>query len=164
MTSHRRTAGLLLIGLVFTGCSAKQNWSYYGESMKLEQQRPVPVKKVLTHKEDYDGKMVRVAGKVDSVCVPRGCWMRISDEGLHETLFVKFTCPVEGRLIPLEAVGSDAVVEGTLTVTEISETEARHYHEDAGASPEEIARIVGPQKEITMRSAAAKVAVSRKES
>ena len=72
-----------------------------------------------------------------------------------EDVFVKFTCPIEGRLIPMDAAGKDAVVEGTIEVTEISEEEARHYREDAGATPEELEKIVGPQRTIRIQSPAA---------
>jgi len=57
----------------------------------------------------------------------------------------------------MEAVGHQAIVEGTLEVTEISEAQARHFAEDAGKSPDQIARIVGPQKQIRFKSPAAKV-------
>ena len=41
---------------------------------------------------------------------------------------------------------------------EISEAQARHYKEDAGASPEEVAKIVGPQKQYIVASPSARVA------
>ena len=82
------------------------------------------------------------------------CEKHLSD---GNDVFVKFTCPVEGRLIPMEAEGRTALVEGTLEVKVISEEEARHYRQDAGASPEEIAKIVGPQTEIKLNSPAAMI-------
>ena len=90
------------------------------------------------------------------VCSAKGCWLALGgpqDEGL----FVKFTCPIEGRLIPMEAVGKPAVVEGTVTVVEMTEAEARHYAKDGGATETEIAKIVGPQKRITVASPSAKI-------
>ena len=84
----------------------------------------------------------------DTAGAPRG----------KETVFVKFTCPFKDRLIPMEAVGKRALVEGTLQVEDISEEQARHYKEAAGASPDEIAKIVGPQKTVRMTSRSARIA------
>jgi len=142
------------LGLL-TGCMSQH--ADYGEPLKLNPLSTVSTAKVLSAPDDYNGKFVRVSGKVDSVCAARGCWMRLAGPTPADTLFVKFTCPVEGRLIPMEAVGHDAVVEGTLNVKEIPESEARHYKEDAGASADEIAKIVGPQKQVSIQSPAARI-------
>lgn len=130
----------------------------FGKPMKLKDGDAVCVKKILADQTTHDGKFIRVAGKVDSVCAKRGCWLRLGDGSSKETLFVKFTCPVKGRLIPMDAVGKLAIIEGTLKIVEISEEEARHYKEDAGASKEEIAKIVGPQKSVQMSAPAARIA------
>lgn len=74
-----------------------------------------------------------------------------------DNLFVKFTCPIGGRLIPMEAVGHQAIVEGTLQVETISEDDARHFAEDAGKSQEEIEEIVGEQIQLRMASPAARI-------
>ncbi len=131
-----------------------EKWTSFGEPLKLRARNTVCVADVLSNPDRYEGKLIRVCGKVDSVCAHRGCWIRLAGTAGDETLFVKFTCPVEGRLVPMEAAGRCAVVEGTLEVKEISEEEARHYKEDAKAPPEEIAKIVGPQKLVNMRSPA----------
>jgi len=140
----------------FKGGESKA-FTHYGNKMKLAADKTACIKDVLAGPEEYNGKFIRICGQVESVCAAKGCWMRLAYPGSKDTLFVKFTCPVSGRLIPMEAVGHQAVVEGTLTVGEITEAEARHYAEDAGKSPEEIAKIVGPQKELWMASPAAMV-------
>lgn len=139
-------------------CGAATNigtWGHFGKPMKLTDRDTLCTGKVLSDTEQYAGKFIRIQGKVASVCANRGCWIRLGCKSTDETLFVKFTCPMKGRLVPMEAVGHRAVVEGTLELQEISEEEARHYKEDAGASPEEIAKIVGPQKITRMKSPAA---------
>lgn len=142
-----------------TPCNKATQASFkdFGEPMKLADNDTVCIKKVLAEPENFDGKFIRVAGKVESVCAKRGCWMRLTDDQGKDTLFVKFTCPVEGHLVPMEAVGHTAWVEGTFKVMEIPQDEARHYQEDAGASPEEIAKIVGPQKSLRMSAPAARI-------
>jgi len=132
-----------------------EKWTAFGEPLKLKARHTVCAADVLSNPDRYEGKRIRVCGKVNSVCAQRGCWIRLAGATADQTLFVKFTCPVEGRLVPMEAAGRCAVVEGTLEVKEISEEEARHLKEEAKASPEEIAKIVGPQKLVNMRSPAA---------
>lgn len=163
---------------VFAGCAAKSThvatggcdkpcvkptadqtakWAKFGEPMKLAAAETTCAKTVLADPDRYAGKFVRLSGEIESVCAHKGCWIRLAGPTKGETLFVKFTCPVSGRLVPMEAVGHRAIVEGTFEVTEVSQDEARHYAEDRKATPEEIAKIVGPQKEITLKSPAALV-------
>ena len=132
-------------------------WARFGDSMRLSASETTCAKDVLADPTRYAGKFVRLAGEIESVCAHKGCWLRLAGPTKGETLFVKFTCPVAGRLVPMEAVGHRAIVEGTFEVTEVTQDEARHYAEDQKASPEEIAKIVGPQKEITLKAPAALV-------
>ena len=122
---------------------------------RLDDAKTLPVAKLLTDVEAHEGKYVRVSGTIDAVCERRGCWLLMSDD--EAELFVKFTCPIEGRLIPEAVVGHEAVVEGTLNVREISEDMARHLEGEAGATPEEVDAIVGPQRQVSLASPAALV-------
>lgn len=130
---------------------------------------------VLASPADYDGQPVRIRGVVQEVCPKRGCWMRVGAinpaapkpnaniapagdaPAALQTIFVKFTCPIEGRLIPMDAVNQPVIVEGTLQQARISQAAARHYAEDGGATPEELEKIVGPQPILRMASASARV-------
>jgi hypothetical protein len=133
-------------------------YTSYGEPMKLTDDQAVPVGKVLANPAAYEGKYVRLVGNVNKVCTRKGCWLEMMDDNTGKPMFVKFTCPIEGRLIPMAAVGKPVVVEGVVTVKEISEEQARHYKEESGATAAEVARIMGPQKQITLASPAARVA------
>ena len=128
---------------------APLNFASFGEPMKMSNEEPLPVATVLSHIDQYDGKYVKVAGNVTAVCEKKGCWLKMDDAAGKE-LFVKFTCPVNGRLVPLEAKGKPVIAEGTLKIKEVSEAEARHLAEDAGASKTEIEKIVGPPKQISL--------------
>ena len=170
----KRCVGLWAVALIVVGgcattkvsscdwpCGYKggdsQSFTYYGEKMKSAADKTTCIKDVFENPKDYDGKFARICGQVESVCAAKGCWMKLSYPGATDTLFIKFSCPVKGRLIPMEAAGHLAILEGTFTATEISEAEARHYAEDAGKSPAEIAKIVGPQKQLRMSAPAAMV-------
>jgi hypothetical protein len=133
-------------------------YTSYGEPMKLNDDEAVPVGKVLANPAAYEGKYVRLVGNVNKVCTRKGCWLEMMDDTTGKPMFVKFTCPIEGRLIPMAAVGKPVVVEGTVMVKEISEEQARHYKEESGATPDEVAQVKGPQKQITLASPAARVA------
>lgn len=132
-------------------------WTEFGDKTMAGTAETVPVNMVLDDFEKYAGKHVRVCGQVRSVCAHRGCWLHLGGPTGEETVFVKFTCPVEGRLIPMEAVGHRAVAEGTLQVKAISVEELRHYEEEAGASAEELAKITAPQKQVTLLAPSAAV-------
>jgi hypothetical protein len=134
-------------------------WQSYGEPISAE--LPVAdVADVLAEPAAFAGRDVQLRGTISEVCAKKGCWLRIADpSGGEETVFVKFTCPIEAdaRLIPENAAGKPVVVQGQVVVEEMSQEQARHYAEDAGKSAEEVAAIVGPQKTIRVESPAAKV-------
>jgi len=155
--STRMAAGCCDKPCVKPTAAVTAKWARFGEPMKLGDSELICAKTVLADADRYAGKYVRLCGEIESVCAQKGCWMRLAGPTKDETLFVKFTCPVSGRLVPVEAVGHHAVVEGTFEVTEVSQDEARHYAEDRGSSPEAIAKIVGPQKEIALKAPAALV-------
>jgi len=128
----------------------------FGQSKTHADTPVVSAEQLLADPGAYDGKYLRVTGTVAKVCSKKGCWLALG-AAQGDGLMVRFTCPINGRLIPMEAIGKDAVVEGTVKVVEESEAEARHLKEDAGASPAEIAKVVGPQKRVTIAAPAAKV-------
>jgi hypothetical protein len=176
----KKTAFALLLAAALVGCksddwrSGKNNkqvqptqtaqapaadvkYASFGEPMKMSNEAPVPVATVLAHLDQYKDQYVRVTGNVAAVCEKKGCWLKMADEQGND-LFVKFTCPVNGRLVPLEAKGKPVIAEGTLKVKEVSEAEARHLAEDSGKSQDEINKIVGPQKQVSLMAPSAKVA------
>src|SRR5262245_2903994 len=67
----------------------------------------VPVNTVLADANQYEGKYLCITGTVASVCPKKGCWITLA-EGGSKPMFIKFTCPVDGRLIPMEALGKPA--------------------------------------------------------
>lgn len=151
------TLGLMAAMTFGAGCESQQRQAtHFGEPMQTEAPT-VSAQQVLESPEQYDGQEVRLSGRVAQVCQRRGCWLTLTDGASSETVFVKFTCPIEGRLIPQAAVGREVVVAGTLQKTQISEAMARHLREDAGASQEEIEQIQGPQTLIRVASPSAQV-------
>ncbi|MEM7167322.1 MAG: DUF4920 domain-containing protein [Planctomycetota bacterium] len=148
-----RTAALALL---LCGCSMTPH-SDYGTPLTLDDDAAIEVGAVLAEPDSYDGKFLRISGTVTEVCAKKGCWLRMSGSGDAKNVFVKFNCPISGHLIPMEAVGLPVVVEGTVTMTKVSEDERRHLAEDAGKTPAQIAAIMGDAYEMRIDSPAARV-------
>ncbi len=146
---------MMILPALLGGCTAGHH--DFGEPLRMAETETIALATILADKPAYDGKTVRVSGTVAAVCENRGCWLRMVDGEGGEDVFVKFTCPVKGRLIPMNAVNHRVVVEGKIIMGEITEEKARHYAKDAGDSSEEIAKIVGPQKQISIQAPAARV-------
>ncbi|HEY7573579.1 MAG TPA: DUF4920 domain-containing protein [Thermoanaerobaculia bacterium] len=88
------------------------------------------------------GERIKVEATVAEVCKMKGCWMVLTDGDLA----VRTTFKDYGFFVPGDLPGRVVAAEGLLSRTVTPEADARHYAEDAGASPEEIARIVGDQE------------------
>ena len=130
-----------------------KTFAKFGGEQKLSDAEAVPVSTVLASPEQYGGKYVRLTGVVSSVCPKKGCWMRVAPTGAKpgdSDVFIKFPDPPEGMYIPLEAVGHEAVIEGTIKNGTMSQAAARHFKQDAGASADEIEKITGPQKQVML--------------
>lgn len=113
--------------------------------------KPLPLAKVVAELDKYNGQEVTVVSQIDEVCQVMGCWMTLKDGPANAR--VRFTASescAEGFYVPRNAMGHEVVILGTIEMKDVPEDWARHYAEDQGATPEEIAKIVGPQKEVTI--------------
>ena len=128
------------------------DWSNYGDKVALDED-VVPVAKVLAAPDAYEGKTVTLEGVVSEVCSKRGCWIRIAEEkDAQSTVFVKLTCDESGVIVPLDSAGDKVRARGKIVMETVSEADARHLAEDAGESPEAVAKIVGPQKSLNLQT------------
>lgn len=90
---------------------------------------------------------LKFTSKVKEVCQNKGCWMKL-DLGEEETM-VKFKD--YGFFMPKDLTG-EVIVEGVAFVDEMSVEDQRHYAEDAGKTPEEIAAITEPKRTLSFIS------------
>lgn len=95
----------------------------------------------------------RITATVSEVCQKKGCWMILKDNDLT----VRVTFKDYGFFVPKDLTGRRVLVEGVLSQTVISEADARHYAEDAGATKQEIAKIKGEQRELGFEATGVKV-------
>jgi len=95
-----------------------------------------------------DTVAVKFTSEVKEVCQNKGCWMKM-DMGEQEAM-VKFKD--YGFFMPKDLAGEEVIVSGKAFVEEMSVDEQRHYAEDAGKSPEEIAAITEPKRTLSFVS------------
>ena len=130
-----------------------KSYAKFGAEQTLSDDKAITVAQLLAAPDQYEGKYVRVSGVVTSVCPKKGCWMRVAAAGAKpgaENVFIKFPDPPEGMYIPLEAVGHETIIEGKIKNGTLSQAQARHFKQDAGAPADEIEKVVGPQKQVML--------------
>lgn len=93
-----------------------------------------------------DSIRVKLTGNIESVCQMTGCWMDI-EIGNGETVHVTFKD--DAFLLPKDAAGKKAVIEGIGQREELSVDYLKHLAEDEGMSQEEIDAINEPRMEYT---------------
>lgn len=96
-----------------------------------------------------DSVYTKVTGKVVEVCQAKGCWMKL-DLGNNETMTVTFKD--YGFFVPKESEGKEVVIEGVAVRKVTPVDELRHYAEDAGKTPEEVAQITEPRQELAFEA------------
>ena len=87
---------------------------------------------------------------IKEVCSKKGCWMTLPAGNDDETIMVRFKD--YGFFMPLDAAGKEVIVAGKAFVNEVSVADLKHYAEDAGKSPEEIADITEPAMEFAFEA------------
>ena len=89
-----------------------------------------------------DTLQLKFAGKVNSVCKMKGCWMKLDLPGDEE---VRVTFKDYGFFVPKDIEDREVIVEGKAFLKEISVEDQKHFAEDEGKSEEEIAAITQAQ-------------------
>lgn len=94
-----------------------------------------------------DSVNVVMRAKVSGVCQTKGCWMNLVDPTgtTADEMFVQFHD--YGFFMPKDIEGREVIVEGKAYKEETTVEELKHYAEDEGKSPEEIAAITEPVTE-----------------
>lgn len=112
-----------------------------GESLTVS--GPLSVAECMKSADQWDGKRVKVAGTVESVCAAKGCWFVIQDDKTRES--IRITSKGYRFFVPRSAKGQQAVIEGDLRVTTLTEAHAKHLAEDSGEDP---SKVQGDKKEL----------------
>lgn len=98
---------------------------------------------------DSNKKDMKVTGEVAVVCKKKGCFMTLKmPDG--QTMFVNFKD--YAFFMPMDIVGKKVVVDGFAARKTTSVEDLKHFAKDAQKSPEEIAKITEPKKEIVFEA------------
>lgn len=107
---------------------------------------------VMEKMANTDSMSMKVTGKVKEVCQKKGCWMTlVSDQPGYPEMRVTFKD--YAFFMPKNLSGKRVVVDGFARVETTSVEVLRHYAEDAKKSPEEIAAITEPKREVSFEAA-----------
>lgn len=105
----------------------------------------VTMPEMLAKMQGQDSVLVKVKGKVESVCQVKGCWVNLHDDQAGD-MFVKFKD--YAFFLPKDIAGREVVMEGYAFRDTTSVEDLKHYAEDEGKSKEEIAAITQPKEEL----------------
>lgn len=118
----------------------------------------IPAADAAARADQLAGQTVRVEGTVSAVCQMKGCWLTLQTGGAPIRVVVpKDTSGAYAFAFPKDAPGTTAVLEGTLAVEQTPVETLRHLAEDAGQSPEEVAAITAPQREVVLTATGARI-------
>lgn len=107
---------------------------------------------VMAKMANTDSLNMKVTGKVKEVCLKKGCWMTlVSDKPGYPEMRVTFKD--YAFFMPKDLSGKRVVIDGFARVETTSVEVLRHYAEDAKKSPEEIAAITEPKREVSFEAA-----------
>ena len=84
----------------------------YGQD--ISNRKVTAVKEILSDPKAYEGKLVTIAGKIDSEC-PSGCWFYVKVTQGNASIYVDIR--ESGFAIP-QYVGKQVLVEGTVVVNQ----------------------------------------------
>ena len=126
---------------------ADHAYNSYGEQISAENSlSALEMEEKFKDLKPGDTLEVSFATKVNSVCKNKGCWMTL-DLPQDDDVMVKFKN--YGFFVPKDIEEKDVVVNGKAYVAEVSVEEQKHYAEDKGQSPEEIASITEPKRTLS---------------
>ena len=112
----------------------------FGE--KINKDNMLSIKTVIDANSTYLGKDLVVRGKVDRLCVKKGCWLNLGDN----KDFVRVTFKNYGIFVPSNFLGKEVAVKGVFDIKEESVKRRKHLMEDEGLSRDEINKVKKPIK------------------
>jgi hypothetical protein len=141
---------------MFTACAQtpstnkSSDGKHFGNTINAE--NAVAYDAVMGMMTTTDSLPLKVTGKVKEVCQKKGCWMTlVSDQPGYPEMRVTFKD--YAFFMPKDLSGKRVVVDGFAYVETTPVDVLRHYAEDAKKSPEEIAAIKEPKREVSFEAA-----------
>lgn len=150
----------LVTAALLMACGANQNNSATAQTANdgkhfgaiIDDANAVSYDALIPKMAETDSLAIKVTGKVSEVCQKKGCWMTlVSDEPGKPAMRVTFKD--YAFFMPKDLSGKRVVIDGFAFVDVTSVDDLRHYAEDAGKTPEEIAAIKEPKREVAFEAA-----------
>lgn len=116
-----------------------ESYEVFGSELDVESLQPKTLSQIIGGKE----KGVTLVTVVKQVCAKKGCFFIAQDEEYS----ARITFKDYGFFIPTDSQGKEVILVGDLSVTTLSEEQAKHYAEDAGEDPDD---VKGAQKEYSV--------------
>jgi hypothetical protein len=128
----------------------------YGKPITLKD--TTKVSDIYANPDAFNGKRVKVEGPIVDVCSEKGCWIAIGSDKEFQTIRFKVD---DGVIVfPMTLKGSNAVVEGVVTVTQLSVEDqieqGRHMAQEKKV-PFDPKTVKGPKTSIMIKGEAAEV-------
>ncbi|WP_316798871.1 DUF4920 domain-containing protein [Pedobacter frigidisoli] len=119
----------------------------FGEEVKPGEVKPAAkMEAAMGEKKAVD---MKIEGKVVDVCKKKGCWMALEMPNGDP---MRVTFKDYAFFMPMDIVGKKVVLDGIAKKQTISVETLRHYAEDAKKTPEEVAKITDPKKELAFEA------------
>ena len=129
-----------------TSSLSKGDGIHFGET--IDTSGMISYENLLAKMNDADSVQAKIYAKVSGVCQTKGCWMNVASDAdsTSTEMFVEFKD--YGFFMPKDLAGKEVVMLGR-AYREITPVEdLRHFAEDEGKTPEEIAKITEPVMEL----------------
>jgi hypothetical protein len=94
---------------------------------------------VLGTPDRFAGEPVQVEGHVRRACTAMGCWMELAESTAPDAAGCRVIMKDHAFFVPTDSAGSDARVEGTLTVRHIDPAQVAHMESEGGSFPHKAA-------------------------
>ena len=125
LAGTKSTAALRLSEAVETG----PNYEVFGAPMP-DKTLGLSLTELITQKQDYLGKEVRVSATIAQVCQQKGCFFIAK----QDDKWARITFRDYAFFVPTNTAKSQVLIKGIFSETELSTAEAQHYQTDLGSS------------------------------
>jgi len=130
---------LLTLLCICIGCSSDKSESdllnkknpigFYGNFSSAEKIQNIV--DLISNKDVFINKEVKVRGLVNEVCPMRGCWLEVVDENGIDKLRIKVT---DGDIVfPLSAKGRNIEAEGQFSILALNKQQAKNWKKHLAA-------------------------------
>lgn len=153
----KKIAVLVFAFSILAGCNNKalesqnvenlKGTAVYGDSVKND--KLLQVASIQTQMNGESKKDMKVRGFVKEVCQEKGCWMTME---LGQGDEMRVTFKDYKFFVPKGLGDKEVVLDGFVYTDTVSVEKQRHYAEDAGKSPSEIAAITSPKTQLAFEA------------